>query len=82
LPEDRRDFEKLPGERRNQNPVEQTKVELEVFFQKEPGADAQNDKLVATTKAESSRGFRGLNVPIIPLFRDPIRFFKLMRRYR
>jgi hypothetical protein len=24
LPEDRTDFEKLPGKRRNQNPVEQT----------------------------------------------------------
>jgi hypothetical protein len=27
---------------------------LEVLFQKQAGADAQNDKLVATTKAENS----------------------------
>ena len=32
LPEDRRDLEKLPGKRRNQNPVEQTQIKLEIVF--------------------------------------------------
>jgi hypothetical protein len=32
LPEDRRDFEKLPREWRDQNPVEQTEIEFEVVF--------------------------------------------------
>jgi hypothetical protein len=35
LPEDRRDLEKLSGERRNKNPVEQTKIKLKVIFQSE-----------------------------------------------
>jgi len=30
LPEDRRNLEELPGERRNQNPVEQTEIKLEI----------------------------------------------------
>ena len=33
LPEDRRDFEKLTGEWRDQNPVEQAEIKLEVVFQ-------------------------------------------------
>jgi len=33
LPEDRRDFEKLTGKRRNQNPVKQADVKLEIVFQ-------------------------------------------------
>src|SRR5512140_2705007 len=32
LPEDRPDLEKLPGERRNQNPVKQTEIKLDVIF--------------------------------------------------
>jgi hypothetical protein len=32
LPEDRRDLKKLPGKRRNQNPVEQTQIKLEIVF--------------------------------------------------
>jgi len=32
LPEDWSDFEKLPGQRRNQNPVEQTQIKLEIVF--------------------------------------------------
>ena len=32
LPKDRRDLEKLTRERRNENPVEQTKIELDVVF--------------------------------------------------
>jgi hypothetical protein len=35
LPEDRRDLEKLTRERRNKNPIEQTKIELEIIFQSE-----------------------------------------------
>jgi len=35
LPKDRRDLEKLARERRNKNPVKQTKIELEVIFQSE-----------------------------------------------
>jgi hypothetical protein len=37
LPEDRRDPEKLTRERRNENPVEQTEIELEIIFQSESG---------------------------------------------
>ena len=37
LPEDRRDLEKLTRERRNENPVEQTEIELEIVFQSESG---------------------------------------------
>ena len=33
LPKDRRDFEKLAGEWRNQNPVEQAEIKLEIVFQ-------------------------------------------------
>ena len=54
LPKDRSDFEKLPGEWRNQNPVEQAEIKLEIVFQNEASADAQNDKMAATTKAEIS----------------------------
>ena len=32
LPEDRSDFEKLSGERRNKNPIEQTEIKLEIIF--------------------------------------------------
>ena len=32
LPEDRPDFEKLPGKRRNQNPVKHTQIKLEIVF--------------------------------------------------
>src|ERR1700751_2897343 len=32
LPEDRPDLEKLTRERRNENPVEQTEIELEIIF--------------------------------------------------
>jgi hypothetical protein len=32
LPEDRPDLEKLPGKRRNQNPVEQIEIKLDVIF--------------------------------------------------
>ena len=53
LPENRPDFEKLPLERRDQNPVEQAEIKLEIVFQNEASADAQNDKMTATTKAES-----------------------------
>ena len=53
LPKDRRDFEKLSGERRDQNPVEQAEIKLEVVFQNKASADAQNDKMTAPTKAES-----------------------------
>jgi hypothetical protein len=35
LPEDRRDLEKLTRERRNEDPVEQTQIELEIIFQSE-----------------------------------------------
>jgi hypothetical protein len=53
LSEDRRDFEKLTGERRDQNPVEQTEIKLDVIFQIMAVSDAQNDKAGAPTKAES-----------------------------
>jgi hypothetical protein len=53
LPKDRRDFEKLSGERRDQNPVEQAEIKLEVVFQNKASADAQNDKMTAPAKAES-----------------------------
>ena len=53
LPEDRCDFEKLTGERRDQNPVEQTEIKLDVIFQIMAVSDAQNDKAGAPTKAES-----------------------------
>ena len=33
LLEDRRDFKKLSGKRRDQNPVEQTQIKLEIVFQ-------------------------------------------------
>ena len=32
LPEDRRDLEELTRERRNENPVEQTEIKLDVVF--------------------------------------------------
>jgi len=53
LPEDRRDFEKLPSKGRDQNPVEQAEIKLEIVFQNEASADAQNDKMTVTTKAEN-----------------------------
>ena len=61
LPEDRRDFEELPGEWRNQNPVEKAEIKLEIVFQNETSADAQNDKMVAPTKAEISAAKRMTN---------------------
>jgi len=33
LPEDRRDFEELARKRRDQNPIKQTQVKLEIVFQ-------------------------------------------------
>jgi hypothetical protein len=53
LPENRRDFEKLTGEGRDQNPVEQTEIKLDVTFQIMAASNAQNDKAGAPTKAES-----------------------------
>ena len=41
LPEDRRDLEELTRERRNENPVEQTEIELEIVFQSEAGSAPQ-----------------------------------------
>jgi hypothetical protein len=35
LPENWRDLEKLTCERRNENPVKQTEIELEIVFQSE-----------------------------------------------
>jgi hypothetical protein len=61
LPEDRRDFEKLPGEWRDQDPIEQAEIKLEVVFQNGTSADAQNDKMAAPTKAEISARCRDVN---------------------
>jgi hypothetical protein len=57
LPENRRDFEKLSAKRRNQNPIKQAGIKLEIVFQNTAVivlAAAQNDKTSETTKAESS----------------------------
>jgi hypothetical protein len=54
LAENGRDFEKLAGKRRDQNPVKQTEIKLDVPFQNQASADAQNAKVAATTKAENS----------------------------
>src|SRR4029077_21087382 len=35
LPKNRRELEKLASKRRNKNPIEQTKIELEIIFQSE-----------------------------------------------
>jgi len=53
LSEDRRDLEKLSGERRDQNPVEQAEIKLDVIFQIMAVSDAQDDKTGASTKAEN-----------------------------
>ena len=54
LPEDRRDFEKLPGKWRDQNPIEQAEIKLDVVLQNEASASAQDDKMIASTKVENS----------------------------
>src|SRR5882724_1884028 len=59
LPEDRRDFEKLPPERRDQHPVKQVKIELKIIFQNVIVPNAQDDKRRETTKAETSGSQRG-----------------------
>jgi len=37
LPEDRRNLEELTCEWRNEDPIEQTEIELEIMFQSESG---------------------------------------------
>src|SRR5205814_9236096 len=62
LPEDRRDFEKLAGKRRNQNPIKQAEIKLYVIFQGPAAsvvADAQDDKARGSKKAESLAGGGG-----------------------
>jgi hypothetical protein len=70
LSEDWRDFEKLTGKRRNQNPVEQTEIKLDVIFQIMPASDAQNGKAGAPTKAESLAEYHELQQSLLTDDRD------------
>jgi monoterpene epsilon-lactone hydrolase len=55
LPEDWRDLEKLPGKGRNQNPVEQTEIKLEIIFHLPlERAECQG------ARVDESRNFRAL----------------------
>src|SRR3954470_23379190 len=61
LPEDRREFEELAFERRDEYPIQQTRVELEIVFHNGAAAglaNAKNDKTGEMTKAESSASLR------------------------
>src|SRR6476469_7698020 len=51
LPEDRRDLEKLTRERRNENPVKQTEIKLEIIFQSESGRCAFKESEIARLKS-------------------------------